>query len=55
MNAWKLVAGLLVLLGVFQVLAAFGAPTLTAGVTTAVTGLLFLAAGFMALYRAEIN
>ncbi|MFB6269327.1 MAG: hypothetical protein ABEH83_05250 [Halobacterium sp.] len=55
MDAWKLVAGVLVVVGILQLLAALGAPTLTAGLTTAVTGLLFLGVGYLAFYRADVD
>jgi hypothetical protein len=55
MDAWKLVAGVLVVVGVLQLLAAFGAPNLTSGLTTAVTGLLFLGVGYLAFYRADVD
>jgi preprotein translocase subunit SecD len=55
MDAWKIVAGVLVLLGVFQVLASLGAPSLAAGLTTAFTGFVLLLVGFLAFYRAEVD
>ncbi|WP_336036318.1 hypothetical protein [Halobacterium yunchengense] len=55
MNAWKLVGGLLVVLGVFQVLAALGAPTLAAGASTAVSGLALLGMAFLVFYRADLD
>lgn len=55
MDAWKLVAGVLVVLGVFQLLASLGAPSLAAGLTTAFTGLVLLLVGFLAFYRAEVD
>lgn len=55
MNAWKLVGGVLVVLGVFQSLASLGAPSLVSGLTTAFTGLLLLLGGFLAFYRAVVG
>lgn len=55
MDAWKLVAGVLVILGVLQLLASLGAPSLVAGLTTAFTGLALLLVGFLAFYRAEVD
>jgi hypothetical protein len=55
MNAWKLVGGVLVLLGVFQLLASLGAPTVTDGVSTAVSGLALLGMAFLVFYRADVG
>lgn len=55
MDAWKLVAGVLVVVGVAQLVAALGSASVTGGVTTAVTGLLFLGVGYLAFYRADVD
>ncbi|AHG05380.1 hypothetical protein HALDL1_14295 [Halobacterium sp. DL1] len=53
MDAWKLVAVVMVAVGVGQLLAAAVSQSVTAGVTAAVTGLLFVAIGVLALYRVD--
>ncbi|WP_232702797.1 hypothetical protein [Halobacterium wangiae] len=53
MNAWKLVAVVLLAVGVGQLLAAAVSRSVTAAVTAAVTGLLFVAIGLLALYRVD--
>ena len=53
MDAWKLVAGVLVAVGVVQLLAAVVSQSVTDAITTTVTAVLFVGIGLLALSRVD--
>lgn len=55
MDAWKLVASVLVAVGVVQLLVAALSQSATDAITTTVTAVLFIGIGLLALYRVDTD
>ena len=53
MDAWKLVASVLVAVGVVQLLAVVVSQSVTDAITTTVTAVLFVGIGLLALYKVD--